>query len=147
MIQGAVSVFIHETSFIITTGGMFLVPRGPCCRPFFRWFPKITVDARKYVLHREHRGQGCKAVLHTSSYVVIRRYAGTAYGSVSTSFLTPESYFRGCFSERCTQGMTVITFCKVTSHYLMCLVLPSCVCVVASAQQFSRHVWLILLTS
>ncbi|KAI9571275.1 Mif2/CENP-C like-domain-containing protein [Boletus coccyginus] len=28
VIQGAVSVFIHETSFIITTGGMFLVPRG-----------------------------------------------------------------------------------------------------------------------
>ncbi|KIL00092.1 hypothetical protein PAXRUDRAFT_822039 [Paxillus rubicundulus Ve08.2h10] len=28
VIQGAVSVFIHETNFIITTGGMFLVPRG-----------------------------------------------------------------------------------------------------------------------
>ncbi|KAF9227596.1 hypothetical protein BS17DRAFT_764046 [Gyrodon lividus] len=28
VIQGAVSVSIHETNFIITTGGMFLVPRG-----------------------------------------------------------------------------------------------------------------------
>ncbi|KAH7889476.1 Mif2/CENP-C like-domain-containing protein [Phlebopus sp. FC_14] len=28
VIEGAVSVFIHETPLIITTGGMFLVPRG-----------------------------------------------------------------------------------------------------------------------
>ena len=34
VIEGAVNCKIHETSFIISTGGMFLVPRG-LCQPIF----------------------------------------------------------------------------------------------------------------
>ena len=44
MIQGAVSVFIHETNFIITTGGMFLVPRG-LYAPAFPVVTKLIVTS------------------------------------------------------------------------------------------------------
>ena len=56
LIEGAVQFKVHRSSFIIATGGMFLVPRGECScitsqaassSSFVLW-------NRQPVLHREH---------------------------------------------------------------------------------------------
>jgi hypothetical protein len=66
LIEGAVQFKVHRSSFILATGGMFMVPRGKSiCMKF--WIDlQIGPSNREPVLHREYLSTGREAFLCSS---------------------------------------------------------------------------------
>lgn len=69
-VEGAVRVMVHRTSFVITSNGMFMVPRGAqrtvLIAPLVSLTDWCSDFLRQPVLPRKHQRPGVQAVLRSS---------------------------------------------------------------------------------